>query len=387
SQVNEYYPYGLATNKSWRLKGYLDPWQLYQAGHANFDTLTGNYDFLYRSYDPVLGQFTAADPLAVVTPGHSPFHANYNNPVMFTDPLGLCPECPRDKRYYDARDNFMDYEPTSYVSPNLNGDNWMVWTGRHRDHWSDGIGFGNGFSSSDFNALWNSAFGGSWATSQGVDLFGSHSEAFSAGLGYNEYHNSWESTTFGSIGRGRRLAQHHFNGDFVQIGGDGKVYVPYTNVSYWDYKANAAANYNFLSGFGEVTNIDFSDPRNLFNEGVLSDMGDGNYGVQVTGTELGLAGSAGAAKVVKYVKNPKKIIVIGEDMLNRVIPYAEKYGFKYFKPRGKNPANWMKNQVQWIRRQIKDPNTTIIDIGPKRSTPASKYYMKELEMLRKWLGG
>ncbi|MEM8647852.1 MAG: hypothetical protein AAGF86_16110, partial [Pseudomonadota bacterium] len=62
SQVNEYYPYGLATNKSWRLKGYLDPWQLYQAGHANFDTLTGNYDFLHRSYDPVLGQFTAADP-------------------------------------------------------------------------------------------------------------------------------------------------------------------------------------------------------------------------------------------------------------------------------------------------------------------------------------
>ncbi|MEM6814733.1 MAG: hypothetical protein AAF600_10105, partial [Bacteroidota bacterium] len=57
-------------------------------------------------------------------------------------------------------------------------------------------------------------------------------------------HNSWGSTTFGSIGRGRRLAQHHFNGDFVQIGGDGKVYVPYTNVSYWDYKANAADNYN-----------------------------------------------------------------------------------------------------------------------------------------------
>ncbi|MEM0941285.1 MAG: RHS repeat-associated core domain-containing protein, partial [Bacteroidota bacterium] len=121
----------LATNKSWRLKGYLDPWQLYQAGHANFDTLTGNYDFLYRSYDPVLGQFTAADPLAVVTPGHSPYHANYNNPVMFTDPLGLCPECPRDKRYYDARDNFMDYEPTSYVSPNLNGNSWVHSIGRN----------------------------------------------------------------------------------------------------------------------------------------------------------------------------------------------------------------------------------------------------------------
>ncbi|MEM8939195.1 MAG: hypothetical protein AAGC64_07600 [Bacteroidota bacterium] len=26
-----------------------------------------------------------------------------------------------DKRYDDARDNFIDYEPTSYVSPNLDG--------------------------------------------------------------------------------------------------------------------------------------------------------------------------------------------------------------------------------------------------------------------------
>ncbi|MEM0942160.1 MAG: hypothetical protein AAGI25_20570, partial [Bacteroidota bacterium] len=45
--------------------------------------------------------------------------------------LGLCPECPRDKRYYDSRDNFMDYEPTSYVSPNLNGNSWVHSIGRN----------------------------------------------------------------------------------------------------------------------------------------------------------------------------------------------------------------------------------------------------------------
>ena len=54
--------------------------------------------------------------------------------------------------------------------------------------------------------------------------------------------------------------------------------------------------------------------------------------------------------------------------------------------RGNNPSNWMRNQVQWIRRQIKDPNTTIIDIGPKGTKPASPYYQKELDMLKKWLG-
>jgi hypothetical protein len=46
----------------------------------------------------------------------------------------------------------------------------------------------------------------------------------------------------------------------------------------------------------------------------------------------------------------------------------------------------MRNQVQWIRRQIKGPNTTIIDIGPKGAKPVSPYYQKELDMLRKWLG-
>ncbi len=94
-------------------------------------------------------------------------------------------------------------------------------------------------------------------------------------------------------------------------------------------------------------------------------------------------GPGGAVKVVKYAKNARKVVVIGEDMVNRVIPYAKKINATWFKPRSTNPANWMKNQVQWIRRQIADPRTTIIDIGPKGPVPTSKYYMKELEMLQK----
>ncbi|MEM6738063.1 MAG: hypothetical protein AAF620_18540 [Bacteroidota bacterium] len=97
-------------------------------------------------------------------------------------------------------------------------------------------------------------------------------------------------------------------------------------------------------------------------------------------------GPGGAVKVVKYAKNAKKVVVIGEKMAERVIPYAKKINATWFKPTGKNPANWMRNQVQWIRRQIKDPNTTIIDIGSKGAKPVSPYYQKELDMLRKWLG-
>ena len=92
SQVNEYYPYGLHTDKSWRHEGYVDPGMMYQAAYAGYDSLTGYYDFLYRSYDPALGQFFAVDPMAGTQTAYSPYHANYNNPVMYVDPLGLAPD-------------------------------------------------------------------------------------------------------------------------------------------------------------------------------------------------------------------------------------------------------------------------------------------------------
>jgi hypothetical protein len=99
---------------------------------------------------------------------------------------------------------------------------------------------------------------------------------------------------------------------------------------------------------------------------------------------MGMPPDIGMGKIVKAPSTIKKTIVIGEDMFNRVIPYSHKYGFKYFKPRGTNSANWMRNQVQWIRQQIQAPGTRIIDIGPKGPAPSSPYYMKELEMLKKY---
>jgi len=115
-----------------------------------------------------------------------------------------------------------------------------------------------------------------------------------------------------------------------------------------------------------------------------------DYVTSVITTEamvVGMLSKAGKAsnlfKGLKGISNPKKTVVIGEDMLNRVIPYAEKNGYKYFKPRGKNPANWMKNQKQWIYRQVKDPTTEIINIGPKGASPVSKYYKAELEAIKK----
>jgi hypothetical protein len=50
---------------------------------------------------------------------------------------------------------------------------------------------------------------------------------------------------------------------------------------------------------------------------------------------------------------------------------------KKFKPRGANPANWLKNQSKWIYSQIKDPTVGIIDYGAQGFEATSKYYIKE----------
>ncbi|WP_436516238.1 hypothetical protein [Ekhidna sp. To15] len=44
---------------------------MYQSGYASYDSLTGYYDFLFRSYDPALGRFFAFDPMAASTPSYS----------------------------------------------------------------------------------------------------------------------------------------------------------------------------------------------------------------------------------------------------------------------------------------------------------------------------
>ncbi|MEO9484861.1 MAG: DUF6443 domain-containing protein [Ekhidna sp.] len=85
SQVNDYYPFGLPTSNSWRSEGYIDPGLLYQSSYASYDSLTGYYDFLSRSYDPVLGRFFAVDPAGQYS---SPYLGMGNAPHMGIDPNG-----------------------------------------------------------------------------------------------------------------------------------------------------------------------------------------------------------------------------------------------------------------------------------------------------------
>ena len=52
----------------------------------------------FRGYDPALGRFMQVDPLADIIPAINPYSFGYNNPVFFSDPLGLIGEGDDDRK-------------------------------------------------------------------------------------------------------------------------------------------------------------------------------------------------------------------------------------------------------------------------------------------------
>lgn len=99
-------------------------------------------------------------------------------------------------------------------------------------------------------------------------------------------------------------------------------------------------------------------------------------------TPIGAAGTVGKA-ATNIMSNSLRPIVIGENMVDRVIPYAKKVGAEWYKPYSKNPGNWMKNNERWLNKMVKQ-GREIIDIGidPVRSMRSS-YYEMELGLLNK----
>ncbi|UUC44157.1 DUF6443 domain-containing protein [Flavobacterium cerinum] len=52
------------------------------------------YAMDYRQYDGAIGRFVGIDALAGQAADSSPYSFGFNNPAVFNDPTGLCPECP-----------------------------------------------------------------------------------------------------------------------------------------------------------------------------------------------------------------------------------------------------------------------------------------------------
>ena len=81
----------------------------------------------------------------------------------------------------------------------------------------------------------------------------------------------------------------------------------------------------------------------------------------------------------------KEVVVIGENMAGRVIPYAEKIGARYYKPVSKIAENYMKNNERWIRKQIAQ-GKIIVDIGIDSTRKVRSAYYEMGKRVLKELG-
>ncbi|MFZ6663667.1 DUF6443 domain-containing protein [Peijinzhouia sedimentorum] len=93
-QENHYYPFGMQIAG---LELDLDSKNRYKFNENEVlnDFELDLYDFNARFYDPSIGRFMGVDELA----NHpnqitmSPYQFGWNNPILYNDPSGLCPEC------------------------------------------------------------------------------------------------------------------------------------------------------------------------------------------------------------------------------------------------------------------------------------------------------
>jgi len=164
-QYNEYYPFGLQTSTSWTRENHRNDY-LYNEG-SELNPNSGWYETFFRGYDPALGRFLQVDPLASVIPNYSPYAYANNNPVLLNDPWGLL-----------AAEVFWDL----------------------------------------VDDLLNSDYGGSWSEDGGKQYYNSNREAFNAGADYNDQHDSWGYTYYGSAGATKEV--------FNNMQKNGNTYLP-----------------------------------------------------------------------------------------------------------------------------------------------------------------
>jgi RHS repeat-associated protein len=218
-QYSEYYPFGLQNSNTFTRTGAKNNY-LYNAGNE-LNTTTEWYETFFRGYDAALGKFLQVDPKADKYGSVSTYNYAFNDPVSMNDPLG-------DDAGSSVKGGY------SYASMGGCG----CWQDSGAQDANAGM-YGASFNQSDWNKMWNSPYGGTWDSKSGVRLFKSSAEAFMGGAVYNVLHDSWGNTTFGAKpGRGRKLARNNLNGDFVEIDAKGNFFVPYSDISYWDYLAS-----------------------------------------------------------------------------------------------------------------------------------------------------
>jgi RHS repeat-associated protein len=217
----DYYPFGLQTANSWTRENTTTNNFLYNGG-TELNTTTSVYDLHYRNYDPALGRMNQVDPLASKYAGQTPYNYAFNSPTVMNDPLG-------DESVTGGK---------AYCS-------WCYFKPRPIDTGTAGGGGGGGGGITRSGNTWTIDFGkigpygGTWNHQSGYSDFSNASAWQFVG----EYVDRFGApkVAFGdraTASERMKLAIHKYNGDFVQINSQGRVFVPYTNISYWDYLAS-----------------------------------------------------------------------------------------------------------------------------------------------------
>lgn len=97
-EENNYYPFGLEHKGYNNVVTSTNPAQDYKFNGVELEESLGLnlYEMTWRNYDASLGRFMQIDPFAEYYGQYdkSPFAFAWNNPIVFKDPSGLCPDCP-----------------------------------------------------------------------------------------------------------------------------------------------------------------------------------------------------------------------------------------------------------------------------------------------------
>ncbi|MBN9297990.1 MAG: hypothetical protein J0I41_13335, partial [Filimonas sp.] len=127
---SHYYPFGLTmAGISSKAAGKLENKEKANAGselqNREFSDGSGLelYDAVFRMYDAQIGRFMQVDPLADVVPDETPFSFVRNNPVQFTDPLGLLTDSTKTPGFVNSTTGANDLQSVSVTgvrTKNLN---------------------------------------------------------------------------------------------------------------------------------------------------------------------------------------------------------------------------------------------------------------------------
>jgi len=325
-QYNEYYPFGLQTAQSWTRENNTGNNFLGNGG-TEFNNTSNLYDLDCRNYDPILGRMNQVDPIADKYSSLTPYNFGFNNPATWTDVNGADPS-PGEPDYVTRRG--LQLMGDAFYQDNAGSSS------QYRHQW------GNNANLFDMN--WGGGFGNIGGMGLGnqamYDFYTMSNDQYVANYGttitdrnsINAIYNAGQTFASGAFGSapadGRQLAVHRYNGDYVQVDALGRLFVPYTDVSYGAYRKDRALN-RLLNGLQTGLDVAGVVP-------VIGEVADGiNAGIYTLRGDYVNAGLSGAAMIpfLGWGATGAKLGKKGYTTVYRAVSKAElddiaKYGFR-----------------------------------------------------------